>query len=79
MFVFMADLLPSAAHIPMPYIMSYDTQPLKTLEERGQFWNEAVKENYVLFLEHDYYNECITLQQTEKGIKLGDSFNLNDL
>jgi len=77
--VFMADLLPSAAHIPIPYVMAYDTQPLTTLQEREQFWKEAADENYVLFLEHDYYNECITLTQTDKGIKLGESFKLSEV
>jgi len=76
---FMADLLPSVGHIPLPYVMGYDTRPLLTLTEKEKFFNEAIKNEYVLFLEHDSVNECCTLQQTEKGIRLKDSFNLNEL
>jgi glyoxylase-like metal-dependent hydrolase (beta-lactamase superfamily II) len=77
--VYMADLLPSTAHIPLPYIMSYDMHPLTTLYERDTFWKEAVYNDYVLYLEHDPATECCTLQQTEKGIKLKDRFSLNEL
>lgn len=77
--VFMADLLPSIAHIPLPYIMSYDTRPLITLEEKENFLNEAAENNYILFLEHDLYNECCTVQKTEKGVKLEKVFKLKDL
>ncbi len=77
--VFMADLLPSTAHIPMPYIMAYDTRPLITLSEKEKFFNEAVQNNYVLFFEHDLYNECCTLQKTEKGIGLGSAFSLKSI
>ena len=72
--VFMADLLPSTGHIPLPYVMGYDTRPLLTLEEKGQFLTRAVEEEYVLFLEHDSVNECCTLQMTEKGVRLKDTF-----
>ncbi len=66
--VFTADLVPTMAHLPMPYVMSYDTQPLITLTEKENFLNEAVAKNWVLFFEHDIYNECCTLEQTEKGV-----------
>lgn len=77
--VFMADLLPSAAHIPLPYVMAYDMFPLTTLNEKKSFLNEARQNDYVLFFEHDPLIECCNLQMTEKGIKLKDSFTLSDL
>jgi len=77
--LYMADLLPSVGHIPLPYVMAYDMFPLKTLTERKIFWNEAVEKKYILFLEHDPVNECCTLQQTEKGIRLNDTFKLNEV
>ena len=77
--VFMADLLPSIGHIPLPYVMGYDTRPLITLKEKGAFLNRAQKENYVLFLEHDSVNECCTLKETEKGIRLDNSFDFNSM
>jgi hypothetical protein len=76
--VFMADLLPSTGHIPLPYVMGYDTRPLLTLSEKERFLNDAAAKNYILFLEHDYYNECCTLQQTEKGIRLNDNFTFSN-
>ena len=77
--VFMADLLPSVGHIPLPYVMGYDTRPLTTLKEKAEFLNIAEKENYVLFLEHDSINECCTLKNTEKGVRLDHSFDFNEL
>lgn len=77
--VFMADLLPSVGHIPLPYVMGYDTRPLITLSEKEKFLRTAEEKNYVLFLEHDYANECCTLQNTEKGIRLKDTFNFSEL
>lgn len=77
--VFMADLLPSTAHIPLPYVMAYDTRPLLTLKEKEQFLQEAVDNDYVLFLEHDLYNECCTIQQTEKGPRVKETFNLTEI
>lgn len=77
--VFMADLLPSVGHIPLPYVMGYDTRPLLTLSEKEKFLRKAQEENYVLFLEHDIQNECATLQMTEKGIRLDSTFNFNEL
>jgi len=77
--LYMADLLPSTGHIPLPYVMSYDMFPLKTLKEKKSFLQEAVDRQYILYLEHDPVNECCTVQQTEKGIRLGDTFALGDL
>ncbi|MCJ8292623.1 MAG: MBL fold metallo-hydrolase [Crocinitomicaceae bacterium] len=77
--VFMADLLPSVGHIPIPYVMGYDTRPLITLEEKGQFLTKAADKELILFLEHDYMNECATLQQTEKGVRLKETFRFKDL
>jgi len=77
--VYMADLLPSIGHIPLPYVMAYDMFPLKTLDEKSAFLKEAQENNYILMLEHDSVNECCTLQMTEKGIKLAQTFKLNDI
>lgn len=77
--IFMADLLPSVAHIPIPYVMAYDTRPLETLKEKKSFLKEAQENDYVLFFEHDPQIECCTLQLTEKGIRSKDTFKLEDL
>ena len=77
--VFMADLLPSVGHIPLPYVMGYDTRPLITLAEKGTFLDTAATENFVLFLEHDSVNECCTLQHTEKGVRLAETFAFSSL
>lgn len=77
--VFMADLLPSVGHIPLPYVMGYDTRPLLTLTEKEKFLNEAADKGYVLFLEHDSVNECCTLQHTEKGVRVKDTFKFSEL
>lgn len=77
--VFMADLLPSVAHIPLPYVMGYDMFPLTTLNEKKAFLTEALEKDFVLFFEHDPLNECCTLQQTEKGIRQKDLFRLEEL
>jgi glyoxylase-like metal-dependent hydrolase (beta-lactamase superfamily II) len=74
--LYIADLLPSVGHIPLPYIMAYDMFPLKTLEEREQYWKEIVDNEYIVFLEHDSVNECCTMQMTEKGVRLKDTFTL---
>jgi glyoxylase-like metal-dependent hydrolase (beta-lactamase superfamily II) len=74
---YMADLLPSVGHIPLPYVMGYDTRPLITMEEKGIFLNNACKENFVLLFEHDAINECCTLQAIEKGIRLKESFSFS--
>jgi glyoxylase-like metal-dependent hydrolase (beta-lactamase superfamily II) len=77
--LYMADLLPSVGHLPMPYVMAYDMFPLKTLGEKKIILAEAMEKGYILFLEHDPVNECCTLQQTEKGIRLNEIFNLKDI
>jgi glyoxylase-like metal-dependent hydrolase (beta-lactamase superfamily II) len=77
--LYAADLLPSVGHIPLPYVMAYDMFPLKTLTEKKVILDEAVKEDFVFYLEHDPVNECCTLQQTEKGPRLRDTFKLSEL
>jgi glyoxylase-like metal-dependent hydrolase (beta-lactamase superfamily II) len=77
--LYVADLVPTAGHIPLPYIPAYDMFPLKTLAEKKIFLNEAVKKEFILFLEHDAINECCTVQQTEKGIRLKQVFKLSDI
>lgn len=77
--VFMADLLPSAAHIPLPYVMAYDMFPLTTLNEKKSFLTEAQENNYILFFEHDPLIECCNLKLTDKGIRAADSLLLKDL
>lgn len=76
--VFMADLLPSIGHIPLPYIMGYDTRPLITMKEKQLFLEEAVQNNYILFLEHDSINECCTVKNTDKGVRLDETFAFED-
>jgi len=73
---FMADLIPSAAHIPVPYVMAYDTRPLETLREKEIVLEKAVQNNWVLFFEHDPLIECVTLERTEKGIRKKDNLTL---
>ncbi len=77
--VFMADLLPSQGHIPMPYVMAYDMFPLTTLYEKKYFLTEAVKRDTILFFEHDPQYECCTLQSTERGIRPREFFKLEDI
>jgi glyoxylase-like metal-dependent hydrolase (beta-lactamase superfamily II) len=77
--LYMADLLPSVGHLPMPYVMAYDMFPLKTLTEKKIILSEALENEYILYLEHDAVNECCTLLQTEKGIKLKETFDLNHI
>jgi glyoxylase-like metal-dependent hydrolase (beta-lactamase superfamily II) len=77
--VFMADLLPSVGHIPLPYVMGYDIRPLLTLQEKQQFLEEAAQNQYVLFLEHDSVNECCTVKMTEKGVRVDQTFRLDEL
>ncbi len=74
--VYMADLLPSAGHIPLPYVMAYDMFPMTTLEEKKIFLAEALKKEYILFFEHDPMVECCTLKMTEKGIREDKVFSL---
>ena len=77
--VYMADLLPAAAHIPIPYVMAYDMFPLTTLNEKKSFLTEATENDYILFFEHDPQIECCTLQQTDKGIRMKESFRLDEI
>ena len=77
--VFMADLLPSVGHIPLPFVMGYDTRPLITLDEKAKFLNSACDNEYILFLEHDSVNECCTLERTEKGIRLKDTMRFSEI
>ena len=77
--VFMADLLPTVGHIPLPYVMGYDTRPLLTIKEKADFLNEAADNDYYLFLEHDAYNELCTVQHTEKGVRLKESHTFKDI
>jgi len=77
--LFMADLLPSVGHIPLPYVMAYDMFPMTTLQEKKSFLEEAATGGYVLFFEHDAANECCVLEKTEKGIRSGKGLRLEDL
>ena len=76
---FMADLLATAGHIPLPYVMGYDTRPLLTMPEKSKFLTAAAENNYYLFLEHDAHNEIITVENTERGVRLKDVFSCNDI
>ena len=77
--VFMADLLPSTGHIPLPYVMGYDTRPLLTLDEKAKFLQLAADEGWYLFLEHDAQNEVCTVKNTEKGVRLDQTFKFSEL
>ena len=77
--VFCADLLATAGHIPIPYVMGYDTRPLLTLDEKTKFMNAAADNNYYLFLEHDAHNEIITVERTEKGVRLKEVFKCEEI
>lgn len=76
---YMADLIPSSVHIPLPYVMGYDMFPMTTLIEKEKFLATACKENYVLFFEHDPTTECCTIELTEKGYKRKELFKLNEI
>jgi hypothetical protein len=75
----MADLLPSVAHIPIPYVMAYDVFPLTAMQEKKRFLQAAAGNNYVLFFEHDPVYECCDLKVTDKGIRMNSSFKLADI
>ncbi len=77
--VFVADLLPTVGHIPLPYVMGYDTRPLLTLDEKYAFLNQAVDQDFYLFLEHDAYHEICTVKHTEKGVRLDQTFTFNEI
>ena len=75
----MADLLPTAGHLPLPYVMGYDTRPLLTLPEKAKFLANAANNNYYLFLEHDAHNEIITVENTDRGVRLKEVFSCEDI
>jgi glyoxylase-like metal-dependent hydrolase (beta-lactamase superfamily II) len=77
--VFMADLLPSVGHLPVPYVMGYDTRPLLTLAEKTSFLQKAADSKFILFLEHDPQHECCTVKHTERGVRLEEVFRLADI
>ena len=77
--VFTADLLPTTGHLPVPYVAGYDVFPLTSMEEKKEFLDEAYKNDYILFFQHDHLHQCCTLTQTEKGIRTGEIFSLSDL
>jgi glyoxylase-like metal-dependent hydrolase (beta-lactamase superfamily II) len=77
--VFCADLLATAGHIPIPYVMGYDTRPLLTMPEKTTFMNAAAENNYYLFLQHDAHNEIITVEKTERGVRLKDAFSADEI
>ena len=76
---FVADLLPTVGHLPLAYVMGYDTRPLLTMPEKAKFLNAAADNNYYLFLEHDAYNEIITVEKTEKGVSLKERFTCDEI
>jgi len=76
---FMADLIPTAGHLPLPYVMGYDTRPLLTLPEKEKFLTLAAENNYYLFLEHDAHNEIITVEKTEKGVRLKSAHSCDEV
>ncbi len=77
--VFVADLIPSTAHLPIPYVMAYDMLPLTTLQEKKSFLSEAMEKDYILFFEHDFNVECCNLQKTERGIRQKEFFKLSEI
>lgn len=77
--VFVADLVPTVGHIPLPYVMGYDTRPLLTLQEKAEFLTAAAENNWLLFFEHDAHNQLCSLKQTEKGIRLDEIFSFNEI
>jgi len=77
--VFAADLLPTVGHLPLPYVMGYDTRPLLTMSEKELFLNEAADKEYILFLEHDAHNELCTVKHTDRGVRLQNSYAFNEV
>ena len=77
--VFAADLLPSTGHIPLPYVMGYDTRPLITMDEKAKFLKTVADSNYLIFFEHDYTNELCTLKNTDRGVRLDETFSFNEV
>ena len=77
--VFCADLIQTAGHLPLPYVMGYDTRPLLTMPEKSKFLDAAVENKHYLWLEHDAHNQIITVENTEKGIRLKEVFSCEDI
>jgi len=77
--VFIADLLPTVGHIPLPYVMGYDVRPLITMTEKQEFLNLAANENFMLFLEHDAHHEICTVKHTDKGVRLNKTYTFNEI
>jgi hypothetical protein len=77
--VFVADLIPTVGHIPLPYVMGYDTRPLLTMEEKAAFLNNAANNDWLLFFEHDAHNQLCSLKHTEKGVRLDETFSFNEI
>jgi len=77
--IFMADLLPTTGHIPLPYVMGYDTRPLLTIKEKATFLDEAADNEYFLFLEHDAYSEVCTVKHTDRGVRLKETYRFNEI
>lgn len=77
--VFMADLVPTLGHLPVPYVTSYDTRPLLAIDEKELFLKKAADHNFYLWLEHDAHHEIITVQHTEKGVRVRDIYTFNEL
>jgi len=77
--VFCADLIPTAGHLPLPYVMGYDTRPLLTMPEKSKFLTAAAENNYFLWLEHDAHNPIITVEMTEKGVRLKERFEIQEI
>jgi len=78
-FVYTSDLIPTTANIPLLWIAAYDLDPVKVMEEKEKFLKELAEKNYILFFEHDYYTECASVRESEKGVVLNTTFNLSDL
>ena len=76
---FVSDLIPSVGHLPLPYLMAYDTRPLIAMEEKEKFLNEAAENHYILFFEHDPQHECCTVKHTEKGVRVDRTFPLSEI
>ncbi|WP_395050584.1 MBL fold metallo-hydrolase [Flavobacterium sp.] len=77
--VFCADLLATSGHVPIPYVMGYDTRPLLTMPEKAKFLTAAAENNYYLFLEHDAHNQIITVENTERGVRLKEVFSCDEI
>lgn len=77
--VFAADLIPTAGHVPLVYVMGYDTRPLLTMDEKEKFLKQCIDNEYLLFLEHDAHHELVSLKMTEKGVRVDEHLKMNDV